>query len=412
MRRVWFVTPWFGIFAGGAERAVRLLALELRRRGIEAEVLTTCSGDLYGDWTRDDLPAGPGEVDGIPVHRFPVNKDALHRYHAAVQRWSSGRPMSVSAQYDFFTHGISSDALVESVGKLPASDAVVTCPYFHALNFRTVVEHPGRVHLMGAFHDEPQLYWRPVRDMFDHARGFLFLSPEEKQLAIRAYGLRRGRALVESPGVGMGVELSPQTEALVGDPARVHELRRRFGLPREYFVSVGRKEAGKGVTRLVEEYAEWAATRQAQGLPEVPLVFLGGGDDSLIPAGSTFRDLGFVPEEAKFALLAAARGTLNLSPFESFSFVVMESWLCGTPVIVSASSAVTAGHVARSGGGFAATDASHLATALDRLCDADYGRALGEAGRAHVRETCSWDGVVDRFVRAVEADTGERGDPR
>lgn len=411
MRRVAFVTPWFGIFAGGAERAVRLLAIELRRRGVEAEVLTTCSGDLYGDWARDDLPAGPGEVDGIPVQRFPVNKDALHRYHAAVQRWSTGRPVPLSAQYDFFTHGISSDALVEAVGKLPASVAVVTCPYFHALNFRTVVEHPGRVHLMGAFHDEPQLYWRPVREMFDQARGFLFLSPEEKQLAVRTYGLRRGRRLVESPLVGMGVELRTETEASIGDPARVHERCRPFGLPPEYFVSVGRKEPGKGVARLVDWYAGWAASRRALGLPEIPLVFLGGGDASLIPAGTTFRDLGFVAEDTKFALLAGARGTLNLSPFESFSFVVMESWLCGTPVVVSASSAVTAGHVARSGGGFAVTDASDFATALDRLCDADYGRALGGAGREHVRATCSWDVVVDRFVRAIESSSGECGAP-
>ena len=50
MQRVYFVCPWFGIFAGGAERAVRLLSIALRRRGVDAQVLTTCSNDLYGDW--------------------------------------------------------------------------------------------------------------------------------------------------------------------------------------------------------------------------------------------------------------------------------------------------------------------------------------------------------------------------
>jgi glycosyltransferase involved in cell wall biosynthesis len=411
MRRVVFVCPWFGIFAGGAERAVRLLAGELRRRGVDARVLTTCNNDLYGDWASDGLPAGPDACEGIPVERFPVNKDSLHLYQDAVRRWVSGKPVPEASQYDFFSHGISSDALVEHVGKLPSDVPVVTAPYFHALNFRTIAEHPGRVHLMGALHDEPQFHWRPVGEMFEKARGFLFLSPEEKQLAVRGYGLQRGRSLVESPVIGMGTELPAPAEALLRDAARMDAIRQGCGLPSDFFIAVGRKEAAKGVSRLVEDYAAWAAARASAGLPEIPLVFLGGGDDSLIPDGALFRDLGFVSEETKLALMRCARATLNLSTFESFSFVVMESWLCGTPVIVSSACAVTAGHVARSGGGYAVSGAAELGAALDRLCDPSHGDALGLAGRAHAREACSWDAVTDRFVRAVIPDEA-RPSPR
>jgi glycosyltransferase involved in cell wall biosynthesis len=83
--------------------------------------------------------------------------------------------------------------------------------------------------------------------------------------------------------------------------------------------------------------------------------------------------------------------------------VVMESWLCGTPVIVSAGCEVTAGHVARCDGGYAVVASSDFATALDRLSNAEVGAFPGQAGREHVLENFSWDAVTDRFVRAVSA---------
>ena len=402
MHRVFFVCPWFGVFAGGAERAVRMLAVELRRRGVDAQVLTTCNDALYGDWTTDGLPSGPDECDGVPVERFPVNRGNIHLYHEAVRRWVSGKPVSTSSQYDFFSHGLSSDALVNFLGKIPAEVPIVTNPYFHALNFRSIAENPRRIHLLGSFHDEPQFYWKPVREMFDKARGVVFQAPEEKQLAIRVHGLRCGRALAESPMIGMGTELPHSVETRLGDRSWLDSVRHRFDLPRDFFIAVGRKEVAKGVSKLVEGYAPWAEKRATEGFSEAPLVFLGGGDDSLIPGNPTFRDLGFVREEEKFALMHQALATINLSAFEAFSFVVMESWLCGTPVIVSAACAVTSGHVMRSEGGFSVADGSELGIALDRLSHREFGQALGQKGREHVREEYNWDVVTDRFVRSLE----------
>jgi glycosyltransferase involved in cell wall biosynthesis len=401
MQPVYLVCPWFGIFAGGAERAVRQLALELRARGVDAQVLTTCCGELYGDWTVDGLAPGLGEFEGIPVHRFPVNKDSIHLYHAAVQAWVSGESVSKASQYDFFSHGISSDALVEYVGKLDSGDSVVTCPYFHAVNFRTITEHPGRVHLLGAFHDEPQFYWQPVRDMFDKARGVLFLAPEEKQLAIQTYGLRRGRDLVESPVLGLGTELPPGIDSLIRDVVRIDAIRENSQVPERYLICVGRKEVSKGVSKLVSWVSSWNQRREAAGQAGIPVVFLGGGDDTLIPDDPQFINLGFVEEAHKFALMRGALATVNLSSFESFSFVVMESWLCGTPVIVSSECAVTRGHVARCGAGYSVSGPNDFSSAVDALCDPAYAQKLGAAGREHVLEHYNWDAVIDRFARAV-----------
>jgi glycosyltransferase involved in cell wall biosynthesis len=400
MQEMFFVCPWFGVFAGGAERAVRNLAIELQRRGVGVEVLTTCSASLYGDWTEDALPPGRGECEGVAVRRFPLNKGRLDRYRQAVHRWASGEAVPPSVEYDFFTYGISSDELVEAVGALPPSSPVVANPYFHALTFRTVVENPGRVHLLGSFHDEPQFSWHPVRDMFREARGILFQAEEEKDLAIRVHGLERGRHLIESPLVGMGIELDEATEQLLGDPQRLRSIRERFGLPAEFFVAVGRKEAGKGVVRLVDWYGAYRARLAARGGPELPLVYLGRGDASLIPESDAFRDLGFVSEEEKFALMRLARATVNLSENEAFCFVLMESWLCGTPVVVSRDCAVTAGHCQRSAGGYAVADEEEFFAALDALEDRELADIAGEAGRQYVSAEYNWDVVTDRVVRA------------
>jgi len=392
------VCPWFGVFAGGAERAARSLAGALGQRGWEIEVLTTCSADLFGDWTEDGFPPGQSECEGIPVRRFPLDRDRIERYRAAVALWTSGAEVTRDAMYDFFSCGIGSDELVAHVGTLPSDVPVIAIPYFHALTYRTIVENPGRVDLFACFHDEPQLRWAPVSDMLRDARRVLFLSEEEKELAIRSYGQSHGRGLVESPVVGVGVELTPQQRELLASPERLREIRAGLGVPDDYFLSLGRKDRGKGLPELVDGYEDFA---RRSGSSAPPLVLLGDGDPDLVPRSDEFIDLGFGTEEQKLALLEGALATINLSTNESFSIVLMESWLAGTPVVVSADCPVTTGHCGRSGGGIAVSGSAQLAAALEALRDRELGALAGKAGRAYVEAEYDWDAVTDRFARAV-----------
>ena len=41
--KIAFVTPWYGEFAGGAEVMVRKSAENLSKKGVNVEILTTCS---------------------------------------------------------------------------------------------------------------------------------------------------------------------------------------------------------------------------------------------------------------------------------------------------------------------------------------------------------------------------------
>src|SRR6188472_922405 len=57
---------------GGAELHARFVAEHLAPY-VDVRVLTTCARD-YITW-RNELPAGPTSVNGVPVERFPVSKE-------------------------------------------------------------------------------------------------------------------------------------------------------------------------------------------------------------------------------------------------------------------------------------------------------------------------------------------------
>jgi len=79
--------------------------------------------------------------------------------------------------------------------------------------------------------------------------------------------------------------------------------------------------------------------------------------------------------------------------------VLLEAWQVGTPVVVRANNPVTAGQVARSGGGVSYRDADDFGDALDRVIAAR--DSLGSAGRAWVERESSWDAFDARLAQLV-----------
>ena len=95
---------------------------------------------------------------------------------------------------------------------------------------------------------------------------------------------------------------------------------------------------------------------------------------------------------------------------ESFSIVIMESWLNHTPVLVHRGCAVTRDHAEVSGGGLTFSDASDFVRTVD-LVLSDQGRAfaMAEAGRRYVMKNFTWETVCQKYTRLLEeAETWER----
>ena len=111
-KKIIFVAPWFGRFAGGAEVIVRKMAVELIKRGIETIVLTTCSRSPYDDWWEDYYEEGLYMVEDVKTYRFKTNK-IKEPYLNAVAKLTKGERLTETEKQNFFTYGINSDNLIK-----------------------------------------------------------------------------------------------------------------------------------------------------------------------------------------------------------------------------------------------------------------------------------------------------------
>jgi glycosyltransferase involved in cell wall biosynthesis len=384
------VTPWFGNFAGGAESLARGMARELNRRGVGTIVFTTCCLSPYDNWWEDHHAPGVYDVDGIEVRRFATDK-AADRYHLMIKKLQQGTKLTVREEQDFFEYGINSSALIKALAKvLNRGHDVLALPYIHGLTYSAIRKYPGKISVIPCFHDELQFYWRATEDLLRDAKQIFYNSPEEKEMTIRHYGRSVGRKVVEGRVTGVGIELSINPEC--GSPPEQ--------LPESYFVYAGRKDHGKNVPLLCEWFANYSEHSQNQS----KLVFLGGGDKSIVPSADCFRDLGFVSEALKREVIKGSKGIINLSRNESFSIVIMEGWLLGVPALVAEQCAVMKGHVKRSNGGLFVENQEEFSTALNYLeTRAPVRKQLAENGRRYVARNFSFDRVLAAYLEQLSA---------
>jgi glycosyltransferase involved in cell wall biosynthesis len=371
---------------GGAETLVRGLAEHVAAEGSRVEVLTTCARD-HLSW-KNALPAGASREGGVVVRRFPVQLRDTRRHAWLQQRILRGSRLRPREEARWAAESVGSVELFDHLARRQADyDLVCFAPYLFGTTLRGVPLTPGRAVLIPCLHDEPFAHLGIVRDTFQACRVFIFYSPPEAALAEKLYGIGDRPAGV----VGLGFDPPPPA-----DPAA---LRHRYGLEGPLLVYLGRKETGKNVPLLIEYALRYRAGRR----PDLTLVLAGDGPVTAPPGTPGVRDLGYLDAAAKRAAYAAATVVCQPSVNESFSIVLMESWLAGTPVLVNARCAVTTHHVFQAGGGLAFEDFYEFSEALDLLLDdAERRRRLGAQGRAYVEAMYSWPAVTARLRDALE----------
>jgi glycosyltransferase involved in cell wall biosynthesis len=120
------------------------------------------------------------------------------------------------------------------------------------------------------------------------------------------------------------------------------------------------------------------------------------GADVVIPVG-------FLSEKERRAAYADAVALVNPSHMESFSIVLMEAWLEGTPALVAKGSDVLREHAESSGAALTFDSYDTYREGVDRLLDdPSLAQRLGQAGREYVLESYSWPKVGTRLQEAVE----------
>ena len=129
---------------------------------------------------------------------------------------------------------------------------------------------------------------------------------------------------------------------------------------------------------------------------------IGGGNIDLpreyVDSGD-IRDLGFVDLQDKYDAQAASLLLCQPSKNESFSLVIMESWINKRPVLVHEDCKVTQRFVTDFGGGLYFKTYFEFEGCVDYISgNPDMANAMGLLGQRAVTENFAWDVVVRRYM--------------
>ena len=257
--------------AGGSEAHARGLAMALRKTH-EVEILTTCARD-YLSWSNEFEP-GETTVDGLRVTRFPVRKTRdLGRFAAVSDQVFNERHERADEERWIAENGPYCPDLVAAVSARPGIDFFLCYSYRYFTGIKGALAAGRRAILVPTAEEDDAIRLPVFADLFRSVRGFLYLTPEEKDL------------IEKTAGTG----LSPSR--VIGSGLNAHragpEPRMRLGVRDSYVLYAGRIDRNKGVDTLFR-YFLWLL----EEWPECPPLLLVGHPVLDIPAHPKIRHLG------------------------------------------------------------------------------------------------------------------------
>jgi glycosyltransferase involved in cell wall biosynthesis len=391
MRILYVVQRYGDQIVGGSEAACRDFAEHLAGRGHHVEVLTSCA-HRYTDWA-DHYPPGRHEVHGVTVWRLPVVERRRPERFSPIHGWivNGPRPVPHFEQVRWARHmGPDLDGLRAWLAdNHHRFDVVVFMTYLYATTTTGLPYLAGRVPtvLQPTAHDEPPLWTQLYDTIFRLPDGYLFFTPEEREVVRRRFSLEPVGEVV-----GIGVDLD--------DDADPDAFRRQYGLgDRPYLLYLGRIDPSKG---SLEAYRFFEAYKARN--PD-PLTFVVVGESVVdLPDHPDVIRTGYLDERGKRSALAGALALLQPSYFESFSIVLCESWVQRRPALVQGASTVLAGQARRARGALPYRGFAQFEAAAQLLVERpELGDELGRNGRRYVEDRYRWDVVLEEVEAGLTA---------
>lgn len=383
-QKIGFVTPWYGEnIPGGAEMELRQLVHHLSDSGVPVEVLTTCVKSFRDDWNVNFHKPRLVQEAGIPVRRFRVRKRNDAFFNQVNIKLMNQLPITTEEETIFCEEMVNSPALYKYM-KAHSDEyrAFVFIPYMFGTTYYGAQIVPEKSVLIPCLHDESYAYMKCFRNVFSKVRGMIFHAAPEMELAQKLYNVSGDRFVNLGEGLDTDWESNPQ------------RFREKFGIKDPFLLYAGRKDTGKRVDVLVRYFAEYKKRHEGN----LKLVLIGGGDID-IPDRENIIDLGFVDAQDKYDAYGAASLFCNPSEFESFSLVVMESWIAGTPVLVNGKCAVTRDFVSRTNGGLYYENYPEFEKCVEYiLSHEDVAKQMGKNGRRFVLGNFAWDKIVKNYM--------------
>ncbi len=399
MKKLGFVIPWYSdTVKGGAETELRGIVKHLSASGVELEILTTCVKEFSSDWSVNFYKEGPADEGGIKVLRFPARKRDTEAFDSINLKFIKGIPVSAEEEQIFMREMVNSPKLYEYINDHQDEYSLfVHIPYMFGTAYNGIKVCPGKSVLIPCLHEEAYAHMSLWNDVFSKLAGMIYLSTPEMKLANELYDLTEVKQ--EVLGAGVDSDFDP-------DPSR---FREKFKINDPFILYAGRKDTGKNVDLLIRYFCEFK--KRNPSFDSLKLILIGGGSIDIPKDYSTqIIDLGFVDREDKYDACAASLCMCQPSTHESFSIVIMESWLCGRPVLVHENCDVTCAFARESNSGLYFRDFYDFEGAVKYyLQNPDTADAMGNTGRQYVLERFTWDVITRKFtdfLKEVSHDNG------
>lgn len=383
MKKIAFINQRYGLEVNGGSEYYTREIVEHLAGNYDITVLTTCAIN-HVTW-KNEYKAGDDYVNGILVKRFHIKKKRGRiplRVLEEIRRKIGKIPYFLE-NYWLKEQGPYCPEMIEYIENHQNDyDVFVFVTYLYYPTAAGVCKVRDRAIVVPTAHDEPSIYMRLYKPVFECPRGIVYLTEEEKEFVENNFRVKEKHNIV----AGVGVDL-PET-------VNSDEFRLKYNIKGKYLIYVGRVEELKGC-RMMFEYFK---TLQHQ-YSDLELVIM-GQSNLAIPEDERIHYLGFVSEQDKYNGIFGALALWLPSKYESLSIVVLEAMSLGTPVIVNGLCNVLKGHCVKSKGGIYYTDYEEFIRGLDEVIE--HADELGKNGKAYIDNFYHWNKVVSDYKMIIE----------
>lgn len=379
MKKICFVVQRYGLEVnGGAELHCRQIAEKLAKH-FEVEVLTTCAIDYYS-W-ENHYKEGSELINGVKITRFLVDQRRDMELFGKKSSFVLNNEHSLKDEEEWMRlQGPFSSKLFEYLAKYKNNyDKFIFFTYLYATTFYGLPQVHEKSVLVPTSHDEPPIYLKIYKKLFLMPNEIFYSTLEEKKFIENKFN----NSHIKNKIVGVGFD-EP-----ICQPGK---FIKKHGAD-NFVIYVGRIDESKGCNLLFEYFLK--LKKETKNNLKLVLV---GKNEMKIPEDKDVIHLGFLSDQDKFDALSAAKLLINPSVYESLSMSVLESMICGIPVLVNENCEVTKKHCERSNAGLWFNDYESFKKTVELIeNNPDIRAKMGMAGKNYVIKNYSWDRVINDY---------------
>lgn len=364
---------------------------------MDVEILTTCVKQFSSDWNVNYHKPGMELVNGIKVRRFKVRKRDTAAFDAVNAKLLRKNSITASEEKIFINEMVNSPDMYQYMKEhQKAYGLFVFIPYMFGTTYYGIQQCPEKSVVIPCFHDEAYIYLEIYNKAFEQAAGMIYLARPEYDLANKVFDLKNTVQAVLGAGVDTQFASNPE------------RFKKKFNIDKPFILYAGRKDEGKNIYTLLNYFREY---KKSFIESDLCLLMIGGGSVK-IPEDiqNEVIDLGFIDQQDKFDAYGAAVVLCQPSKNESFSIVIMESWLSRRPVLVHGRCSVTRDFVSQSNGGLYFETYYEFEECINYfISHPEISSQMGELGREFVLKNFEWSVIVRKYSEFFNYVMGKQG---